>query len=95
MLPRSMPLPHYPCLQPLTEAPAPLDESNVNRLEDSFVLWKAICSSPQLSQTALILFMNKCNLLEKKIKSGVIVKKSLSSFWDRPNDSASVTKFDS
>jgi hypothetical protein len=36
--------------------------------------------------------MNKCDLLEKKIKSGVIVKKSLPSFGDRPNDAASVTK---
>ncbi|KIM91834.1 hypothetical protein PILCRDRAFT_20 [Piloderma croceum F 1598] len=44
-------------------------DRNVNRLEDSFVLWKAICSSPQLSQTTLILLMNKCDLLEKKIKS--------------------------
>ncbi|KIM75868.1 hypothetical protein PILCRDRAFT_798546 [Piloderma croceum F 1598] len=41
----------------------------------------------------LILFMNKCNLLEKKIKSGVSIKKSLLSFGDRPNDAASVTKY--
>ncbi|KIM75863.1 hypothetical protein PILCRDRAFT_826888 [Piloderma croceum F 1598] len=70
-----------------------VEDRNVNRLEDSFGLWKAICSSPQLSQTTLILFMNKCDLLEKKIKSGVSVKKSLPSFGDRPNDAASVTKY--
>ncbi|KIM75873.1 hypothetical protein PILCRDRAFT_13246 [Piloderma croceum F 1598] len=46
-----------------------------------------------LSQTTLVLFMNKCDLLEKKIKSGVSVKKSLLSFGDRPNDAASVTKY--
>lgn len=70
-----------------------VEDRNINRLEDSFVLWKAICSSLQLSKTTLILFMNKCDLLEKKIKSGVSVKKSLPSFGDRPNDVASVTKY--
>jgi hypothetical protein len=70
-----------------------VEDRNINRLKDSFALRKAIYSSPpQLSQTALILFMNQCDLLEKKIKSGVSVKKPLPSFEDRPNDAASVTK---
>ncbi|KIM75865.1 hypothetical protein PILCRDRAFT_662670 [Piloderma croceum F 1598] len=64
-----------------------VEDRNVNRFEDSVV-----CSSPQLSQTASI-FMNKCDLLEKKIKSGVSVKKSLPSFEDRPNGTASVAKY--
>ena len=67
-----------------------VEDRNINRLQDSFILCKAICSSLQLSQTTLVLF--KCDLLEKKIKSGVSIKMSLPSFWDRPNDAASVTK---
>ncbi|KIM82205.1 hypothetical protein PILCRDRAFT_471549 [Piloderma croceum F 1598] len=43
--------------------------SNINHLR-LFRPWKAICSSPQLSQMTLILFMNKCDLLEKNIKNG-------------------------
>ena len=36
--------------------------------------------------------MNKCDLLDKKIKSGVNVKKSLPSFGDRSNDASTVIK---
>jgi hypothetical protein len=36
--------------------------------------------------------MNKCDLLEKKIKSRISIKKSLLSFGDRLNDVASATK---
>jgi hypothetical protein len=42
----------------------------------------------------LILFMNKCDLLEKKIKNGVCVKKPLMSFRDRPKGAATVTKYE-
>jgi len=46
-----------------------VEDRNINHFADSFVLRKMICSSPQLSQTTLILLMNKCDLLEK-IKNG-------------------------
>ena len=36
--------------------------------------------------------MNKCDMLEKKIETGVSVKKSLPNSGDRRNDAASVTK---
>ncbi|KAF8553230.1 G-alpha-domain-containing protein [Imleria badia] len=42
------------------------EDPTVNRLEDSFILWKAVCSSKLLSRTALILFLNKVDILEKK-----------------------------
>ncbi|KDQ25292.1 hypothetical protein PLEOSDRAFT_1045361 [Pleurotus ostreatus PC15] len=49
-----------------------LDEDHkVNRLEDSFILWKAVVSTKLLQKTTMIVFLNKCDLLKKKLKSGV------------------------
>ncbi|PFH46759.1 hypothetical protein AMATHDRAFT_50812 [Amanita thiersii Skay4041] len=70
-----------------------LEDPTVNRLEDSFMLWSAICQSKLLAKATFILFLNKCDLLKKKIKNGVNVGKYLSSFGDRPNDVNSVVKY--
>ncbi|KAG6811071.1 hypothetical protein H0H92_009131 [Tricholoma furcatifolium] len=70
-----------------------LEDHNVNRLEDSFLLWKAVCSSKILTKTTMILFLNKCDLLHKKLKSGVQVKSYLPSYGDRPNDAVNVVKY--
>lgn len=73
-----------------------LDEDHkVNRLEDSFILWKAVVSTKLLQKTTMIVFLNKCDLLKKKLKSGVYVKKHLPSYGERPNDAASVVKCES
>ncbi|KAF9527656.1 G-protein alpha subunit [Crepidotus variabilis] len=69
------------------------EDSRVNRLEDSFLLWRSICSSKLLARTCMILFLNKCDLLRKKLKAGVLVKKYLPSYGDRPNDPSSVVKY--
>jgi G-protein alpha subunit len=45
-----------------------VEDSRINRLEDSFLLWRTVCSSKLLEKTSLILFMNKIDLLKKKIK---------------------------
>ena len=68
------------------------EDPRVNRLEDSLVLWKSICSSKLLTKTQLILFMNKCDLLKRKLKRGVQVNKYLISYGDRPNEVMSVVK---
>ena len=68
------------------------EDPRVNRLEDSFILWKAICSSMLLSKTTLVIFLNGIDILTKKITSGVMVKQYLSSYGDRPNDTDSVVK---
>lgn len=47
-----------------------VEDSRINRLEDSFLLWRTVCSSKLLEKTSLILFMNKIDLLKKKIKVG-------------------------
>jgi guanine nucleotide-binding protein alpha-1 subunit len=50
------------------------------------LLWKAVCSNKLLAKVELILFMNKCDILDQKLKSGTRLAKYLRSFGDRPND---------
>ncbi|TFK64786.1 hypothetical protein BDN72DRAFT_901268 [Pluteus cervinus] len=70
-----------------------LEDPRVNRLEDSFLLWKAVCSSKILSKSTIILFMNKCDILKRKLKGGVLVKDHLPSFGDRKNEIGVVVKY--
>lgn len=68
------------------------EDRRVNRLEDSFLLWKAVCSSKLLAKTQLVLFLNKCDLLDKKLRAGVQVKDYVPSFGDRSNTLGTVAK---
>ena len=68
------------------------EDHRVNRLEDSILLWRSICSSKLLTRTQLILFMNKCDLLKRKLKRGVQVSKYLTSYGDRANEVTTVVK---
>ena len=54
--------------------------------EDSVLLWKAVCSNKLLAKVELILFMNKCDILDAKLRSGIRLTKYLRSFGDRSND---------
>jgi guanine nucleotide-binding protein alpha-1 subunit len=38
------------------------EDRRVNRLEDSYQLWKMICSNKMLQKAQIILFLNKCDL---------------------------------
>ncbi|KAF8892959.1 heterotrimeric G protein alpha subunit [Infundibulicybe gibba] len=69
------------------------EDPRVNRLEDSIILWKSICSSKLLAKTQLILFLNKCDLLRRKLKRGVKVSMYLPSYGDRPNEVIPVVKY--
>lgn len=68
------------------------EDSRVNRLEDSFILWTAICSSKLLAKVTLVVFLNKVDLLEEKIRNGVSIVKYLPSYGDRANDATTLTK---
>ncbi|KAH7912751.1 guanine nucleotide binding protein, alpha subunit [Hygrophoropsis aurantiaca] len=70
-----------------------IEDPRVNRLEDSFILWKAVCSSKLLTNTTLIMFLNKIDLLEKKIANGILIKQHLPSYGDRPNETGAVVKY--
>ncbi|PAV19061.1 G-alpha-domain-containing [Pyrrhoderma noxium] len=69
------------------------EDKSVNRLEDSVLLWKMICSNKLLAKVELVLFLNKCDILDKKLKSGVRLAKYVRSFQDRSNDSETVQKY--
>jgi len=69
-----------------------LVDPSVNRLEDSFLLWRAVCSSKLLVKSTMILFLNKCDILHRKLRSGVQVKNFLTSYGDRPNDTPTAIK---
>ena len=68
------------------------EDPTVNRLEDSLILWKAICSSKLIAEISIILFLNKVDLLQAKLNSGVQLSRYVTSYGDRPNDYASVSK---
>ncbi|KAH9479016.1 Guanine nucleotide-binding protein alpha-4 subunit [Psilocybe cubensis] len=68
------------------------EDARVNRLEDSFLLWRTVCSSKLLASTTMILFLNKCDLLKRKLKAGVQVRKYLPSYGERANDVNTVVK---
>jgi hypothetical protein len=81
-------LPSFPAVSCFDERL--LEDPTVNRLEDSFLLWRAICSSKLLAKATLILFLNKCDLLKGKLKSGIKVQPFLPSFGERANDAPTV-----
>ena len=60
--------------------------------EDSVLLWKSVCSNKLLANVELVLFLNKCDLLEAKLKSGIRLAKYVRSFGDRSNDLDTATK---
>ncbi|KAG8966033.1 hypothetical protein FRC03_012609 [Tulasnella sp. 419] len=69
------------------------EDRRVNRLEDSLTLWTELCRNKILANVPLILFLNKCDLLQLKLESGVIVKKYVTSYADRPNDFPNVSHY--
>ncbi|EAU82885.2 hypothetical protein CC1G_05507 [Coprinopsis cinerea okayama7 len=69
------------------------EDKSVNRLEDSVLLWKAVCSNKLLANVDLVLFLNKCDILEKKLKDGVRLAKYVRSYGDRENTLDSVSKY--
>ncbi|KIM47717.1 hypothetical protein M413DRAFT_439393 [Hebeloma cylindrosporum] len=73
--------------QVLTEDP------RVNRLEDSLLLWKSVVSNKLLANGNIVLFLNKCDLLQAKLEAGVRLNHHMISYGDRPNDYDSVSKY--
>ncbi|EJF67466.1 G-alpha-domain-containing protein [Dichomitus squalens LYAD-421 SS1] len=68
------------------------EDPKVNRLEDSFLLWKSVIESRLLAHVNIVLFLNKCDLLKKKLESGVRLKHYMPSF-NRPNDYDTVSQY--
>ncbi|KAF8610262.1 G-alpha-domain-containing protein [Ceratobasidium sp. AG-I] len=68
------------------------EDPSVNRLEDSLAMWRDLCKNKILAGASIVLFLNKCDLLQTKLEAGVQLKQFLTSYGDRPNDYANVTK---
>jgi hypothetical protein len=45
------------------------EDANVNRMVETLVLFEEICNSPWFKETAMILFLNKRDMFEDKIKT--------------------------
>ncbi|RXW12609.1 hypothetical protein EST38_g13246 [Candolleomyces aberdarensis] len=69
------------------------EDPRVNRLGHSFLLWREICKSRFFNESGLVLFLTKCDFLQRKLERGVKVKNYLSSYGDRRNDFETVSKF--
>ncbi|KAJ6578829.1 guanine nucleotide binding protein, alpha subunit [Mycena vulgaris] len=69
------------------------EDRRVNRLEDSYMLWKSVCACKLLARTQLVLFLNKCDLLQAKLMRGAKIRDSVPSFGDRKNDVATATRY--
>jgi hypothetical protein len=51
------------------------EDARTNRLDDSMKLFESVCKSPLLQRAVLVLFMNKIDVLARKLRSGVRVSK--------------------
>ena len=56
------------------------------------MLWSSIVSNKLLERTDIILFLNKCDILDHKLKSGIRLAKYVRSYQDRPNDADTAQK---
>jgi guanine nucleotide-binding protein subunit alpha len=70
-----------------------VEDRSVNRLEDSVLLWKAVCSNKLLANVDLVLFLNKCDILEAKLNAGIRLAKYVRSYGDRSNDIDTASKY--
>ncbi|CAE6435387.1 unnamed protein product [Rhizoctonia solani] len=68
------------------------EDPTVNRIEDSLAMWRDLCSNKILAGASIVLFLNKCDLLQAKLEAGIRLNQFLVSYGDRPNDYANVTK---
>lgn len=69
------------------------EDPRVNRIDDSFQLFTAICQNKLLSKAALVLMLNKADLLRTKLETGTRVRKYISSYGDRPNTYEEVSEY--
>ncbi|KAG8215659.1 G-protein alpha subunit [Butyriboletus roseoflavus] len=69
------------------------EDKRINRLEDSVGLWKKVCASPLLAHANIILFLNKMDILESTLKSGVRVQTYVPSYGSNSNEPEHVVKY--
>ncbi|KAH8112901.1 G-alpha-domain-containing protein [Phellopilus nigrolimitatus] len=68
------------------------EDRRANRLDDSLALWKSVCAHRLLARTELVLFLNKCDLLERKLAAGVRFREYVKSYKGE-NEGVAVGRF--
>ncbi|KAL5631710.1 hypothetical protein ACGC1H_007272 [Rhizoctonia solani] len=69
------------------------EDPSVNRLQDSFDMWSELCNTTILHKIPVLLFLNKIDLLEKKLHAGIKLSKYHTNYGDRPNEFKSVLQY--
>ncbi|KIK02088.1 hypothetical protein K443DRAFT_677862 [Laccaria amethystina LaAM-08-1] len=69
------------------------EDARVNRLEDTLLLWKSVVSNRLLANVNVVLFLNKCDLLQAKLEAGIRLNQHMVTYGDRGNDYESVSKY--
>ncbi|KAJ7598716.1 guanine nucleotide binding protein, alpha subunit [Mycena floridula] len=69
------------------------EDSSVNRMADTISLWRSVCANKLLQSVDLILFLNKMDILDLKLKSRIQFNHYVTSYKERPNETASVAKY--
>lgn len=59
------------------------EDARINRVADSLDLFEQVVENPLLRNVTLVLFLNKMDLLEAKLKSGIRVKDHFTSYKGR------------
>ncbi|KAH9968215.1 guanine nucleotide binding protein, alpha subunit [Russula dissimulans] len=70
-----------------------VEDRSVNRLWDSFLLWKSLCVHKSLKQATFVLLLNKCDILDAKLRAGIKFRQYVTSYKDRPNNTESVLQY--
>ncbi|KAI0267725.1 G-alpha-domain-containing protein [Gloeopeniophorella convolvens] len=69
------------------------EDPRTNRIDDSLQLFTTICSNPLLKNIHLVLFLNKTDVLQNKLASGLRVNKYITSYGNRANDYETVVNY--
>jgi len=69
------------------------EDPKVNRLEDSLLLWRNVIQNKLLANVNIVLFLNKCDLLQAKLNAGVRLNQHMLSYRNRPNDYETVSNY--
>ncbi|KAL5514345.1 hypothetical protein ACEPAG_2433 [Sanghuangporus baumii] len=73
-----------------------VEDPSVNRLEDTFHLWREICANRLIASVEFILFLNKYDALRAKIRSGIRFSDYVVNYDDQDgaqNDAESIVRY--